>query len=426
MAITSISRNFTGNPNLVYVVTSDNLATITTAGYLTAQATNIEALQNGEFQWETNDYVLIQYSGGEAFFTYNSSTLAFVAAATVPGTLSNTLSDGNIFVGSAANVATGVNPSGDIDVSNTGVFSITAGAIVNADVNAAAAIAFSKLAALPSAQILLGSAGNVATATAVTGDISIDNTGLTAISTGVIVNADINAAASIAWAKMAALTSAHILVGSAGNVATDVAVSGVIAMSNTGVTSFAAGAIVNADINAAAAIAFSKLAALTDAHILVGSGANVATDVAVSGDATLANTGALTLGTVVNAAKAATYAPEATTAGMPVLHVFNMVAGATATRTIATAQKITVVDAWAVNKGAGTAGDTVQVKNAAGTAITNALDMNVADTSLVRAGTIDDAQRVVAAGANLQCTVTDGGGADVPAMDVYVLCYVTP
>lgn len=34
---------------------------------------------------------------------------------------------------------------------------------------------------------------------------------------------------------------------------------------------------------------------LTSAHILVGSGSNVAADVAVSGDATLANTGALTV-----------------------------------------------------------------------------------------------------------------------------------
>ena len=52
--------------------------------------------------------------------------------------------------------------------------------ILNADINSAAAIAFSKLAALPDAQILVGSAGNVATAVAVTGDISISNAGVTA------------------------------------------------------------------------------------------------------------------------------------------------------------------------------------------------------------------------------------------------------
>lgn len=36
-------------------------------------------------------------------------------------------------------------------------------------------------------------------------------------------------------------------------------------------------------------------ASLTDAHILVGNGSNIATDVAVSGDLTLANTGAFTI-----------------------------------------------------------------------------------------------------------------------------------
>lgn len=56
--------------------------------------------------------------------------------------------------------------------------------------------------------------------------------------------------------------------------------------------------IVNADIASGAAIAFSKLAALTSTNILVGNGSNVAAAVAVSGDATLANTGALTLATV--------------------------------------------------------------------------------------------------------------------------------
>lgn len=55
------------------------------------------------------------------------------------------------------------------------------------------------------------------------------------------------------------------------------------------------GAVTNAKVNASAAIDFSKLAALTDGHLLVGSGANVAASVAMSGDATIANTGAVTI-----------------------------------------------------------------------------------------------------------------------------------
>jgi hypothetical protein len=57
------------------------------------------------------------------------------------------LTDNYIFVGDASNDPVGVDVTGDIDIDSDGVTSITAGAIVNADVNASAAIAFSKLAA---------------------------------------------------------------------------------------------------------------------------------------------------------------------------------------------------------------------------------------------------------------------------------------
>ncbi len=91
------------------------------------------------------------------------------------------------------------------------------------------------------------------------------------------------------------LPSAQIFVGNASGVATAVAMTGVLAITNAGLTSFVAGSIVNADINAAAAIAFSKLAALTSGNILVGSVGNVPTSVAMSGDATIIASGALTI-----------------------------------------------------------------------------------------------------------------------------------
>jgi len=77
------------------------------------------------------------------------------------------------------------------------------GTILNEDINASAAIAYSKLATLTSANIILGSSANVATSTAVTGDVTISNTGVTAISSGAIVNADVNASAAIAGTKIA-------------------------------------------------------------------------------------------------------------------------------------------------------------------------------------------------------------------------------
>ena len=53
--------------------------------------------------------------------------------------------------------------------------------------------------------------------------------------------------------------------------------------------------IVNGDVSTSAAIAFSKLASLTEAHILVGSATGVATDVAMSGEASIIASGAVTL-----------------------------------------------------------------------------------------------------------------------------------
>ena len=87
---------------------------------------------------------------------------------------------------------------------------VSAYPLVNADIASAAAIAYSKLATLTSANILVGSSAGIATSTSVTGDISISNTGVTAIATGVIVNADINASAAIAGSKIVAATTSVV------------------------------------------------------------------------------------------------------------------------------------------------------------------------------------------------------------------------
>ena len=63
-----------------------------------------------------------------------------------------------------------------------------------------------------------------------------------------------------------------------------------------GADELAANAVVNASVAAGAAIAYTKLAALASTNVLVGNGSNVATAVAVSGDVTMANTGAVTIG----------------------------------------------------------------------------------------------------------------------------------
>jgi hypothetical protein len=59
--------------------------------------------------------------------------------------LTSTLADGKIFVGNGSNVATAVTPTGDVTIANDGTTAIASGAIVNADINAAAAIAGTKV-----------------------------------------------------------------------------------------------------------------------------------------------------------------------------------------------------------------------------------------------------------------------------------------
>jgi cytoskeletal protein CcmA (bactofilin family) len=109
-----------------------------------------------------------------------SSTRTFAVTGDITGTVSSDLTAG-------ASITT----------------AIAAGVVVNADINTSAAIDHSKLANITAGQVLLGNASNVPTATALTGDVTVNNTGVTAISAGVIVDADINANAEIAVAKLA-------------------------------------------------------------------------------------------------------------------------------------------------------------------------------------------------------------------------------
>jgi len=69
---------------------------------------------------------------------------------------------------------------------------ITDDSIVNADINSSAAIALSKLAALTDGNILVGNGSNVAVSVNPTGDIDVTNAGVFSIASGVIVSGDLN------------------------------------------------------------------------------------------------------------------------------------------------------------------------------------------------------------------------------------------
>ena len=247
--------------------------------------------------------------------------------------------------------------------------------IVNADINSSAAIAHSKLANVTSGQLLVGNGSNVPTAVAVSGDVTMSNAGAVTIASAAVehsmladdavdgdilaadavtgahiadnaidsehytdgsidnahladdavgadelaanavVNASVASGAAIEFTKLENLDSAKILVGNGSNKATEVSVSGDVTIANTGAVTIAndaveqamiaddavgadqlaANAVVNASVASGAAIAHSKLAAIPDTQILVGNGSTVPTAVAMSGDATIANTGAVTI-----------------------------------------------------------------------------------------------------------------------------------
>jgi len=106
---------------------------------------------------------------GDVTSNGNATTIAGLAYSKLAA-----LASGNILVGNGSNVAVSVNPSGDVDVTNAGVFSISSGSIIDDDVKSDAAIAISKLATITLATNTTGDyVQNI------TGGVGIDSNGAT-------------------------------------------------------------------------------------------------------------------------------------------------------------------------------------------------------------------------------------------------------
>jgi len=148
-AVPTTVVNTSGTGYAVGTLVADVEGNITTA---TALATGRTISASGDITWTSASFTGSTNVTSVAAITADVIVNADVKSdAGIAYTKLAALADGNILVGNGSNVATSVNPSGDVDVTNAGVFSIAAGVIVNADVNASAAIVDTKLATIATA-----------------------------------------------------------------------------------------------------------------------------------------------------------------------------------------------------------------------------------------------------------------------------------
>ena len=152
------------------------------------------------------------------------------------------------------------------------------GNIIDNWIKSGSNIALNKLASGTAAYIVMANVSGVPTYTQMTGDATISSAGVITISNSAITSAKIDDET---------ITSSDIVNGTIASI--DI-LDGTIASAD-----IADGTIVNADISASASIALSKLAAGTDGYIIVNNGSGVPAYVAMSGDATISNTGVVDL-----------------------------------------------------------------------------------------------------------------------------------
>jgi hypothetical protein len=322
------SGNFSAGTINVTAVTSTTPGTILTGSFTGSFKGDGSGITGVAASFPTSGPGAI--NGTTQFYVSNAGSSQYGVFATIASTLagSGLITDGSsgiIRVNSSSllpyfSSSTFAQISGDITVTSAGVASIGSGVIVDADINAAAAIAVSKLAANTISGVTLGgtlaaltagsyitSAGTYTGATART--FAVDATDANTASKVVARDASGNFAAGTITAALSgnattattatqvsnALTagsglasggtftgaSARTFTVDSGSMAAYFSssafgqVSGDITITSAGVAAIGSGVIVNADINNSAAIAVSKLAASTISGITLGS--NLAT-----------------------------------------------------------------------------------------------------------------------------------------------------
>ena len=265
----------------VVSVTGLTLAELDAAAY---ETTTVDSLTDGDD--------LVTEAGVEAYVAANSA--------------SNTLTDTQIFVGNGSNVATGVAVSGDATISNTGVVTIAADAVTTAEIAADTIVAGDvatdaitadeladaavDFAAVDGAVILTAaedtlsdfaaaSETTIPTTSAVAAYVASELGGLTDNDTTYTAGTGIDITSEVV--SVTGLTLAELDAAAYETTTVDSLTDGDDLVTEAGVEAYVA--------------ANSASNTLTDTQIFVGNGSNVATGVAVSGDATISNTGVVTI-----------------------------------------------------------------------------------------------------------------------------------
>ena len=250
--------------------------------------------------------------------TFTAANLDMIDAAIHAGV--SPLTSAKIIVGNVSNVAAGVAMSGDITISNAGVTAIGADKVANSMLEnmtrgtvkvGGASDAPTDLSAKTDAQILVGDGTDV-NSVAMSGDVTIDNTGVTVLGAGKVSNDQLEniAQGSIkvggalnAPTDLDAKGDAKILIGDATDL-NSVAMSGDVTIDNLGETTIGADKVANTMLEdmtrgtvkvGGALNAPTDLDAKGDAKILIGDATDLAS-VAMSGDVTIINTGETSIG----------------------------------------------------------------------------------------------------------------------------------
>lgn len=170
----------------------------------------------------------IVVNANDIALTLANSTLAIVAG----GVKLADLPTGQILVGSGSNIATAVAVSGDVTVTSGGVFTLTSGAVTG-DKIADGGIDLDKLASGVAGQIIVAGATGVPAYATASGDVTINSTGAVTIANNAVTTAKI-ADTAVTLAKLQTLTAGQIIIGtSSGNTA--VTLSGDATVSQAGV-----------------------------------------------------------------------------------------------------------------------------------------------------------------------------------------------